>query len=79
MGLRNRDAILKRNMDIVQHNLALLRTFFQKHAEQMQWCAPSGSSVAFPKLISGTQLCLCELTDWHARIRSLCIKAPVAV
>ena len=72
MGLRNRDATLKRNMDIIQNNLALLQTFFQKHAEQLQWCVPSGSSVAFPRLISGKHCCFAYPTAVAYTSESVC-------
>lgn len=53
MGLRNRSTILARNHCLIQQNLALLRDFFKRHINQFEWAEPAGSSVAFPRLISG--------------------------
>lgn len=53
MGLRNKNAILQQNLSIVHSNLRSLVAFFDQHADQLQWCPPTGSSVAFPRLISG--------------------------
>lgn len=66
MGLRNQNTILARNHRLIQQNLALLREFFQRHVDQFEWAEPAGSSVAFPRLISGT--------TWHTCVQE-CLKA----
>lgn len=66
MGLRNQNTILARNHRLMQQKLALLHEFFQQRVNQFEWAEPAGSSVAFPRLISGT--------TWHSCVQE-CQKA----
>jgi aspartate/methionine/tyrosine aminotransferase len=47
IALKARDAILARNRDIVDHNLALLDRFFADFPDLFDWRRPDGSCVAF--------------------------------
>lgn len=50
MGLRAREAIIARNLDIIRHNLSLLDSFFDRHADAFEWLRPEAGTVAFPAL-----------------------------
>ena len=50
MGLRARAAIITRNLDIIRHNLSLLDSFFDRHADVFEWLRPEAGTVAFPAL-----------------------------
>jgi aspartate/methionine/tyrosine aminotransferase len=49
IGLRNRDEILRRNMEIIWKNLHALEEFCMAHSGFFQYIPPRGGSVAFPK------------------------------
>ena len=70
MGLRNQSAILASNKALIKQNLALLRDFFVKHKSRFAWAEPAGSSVAFPRIISGTTgcdpTCFLNFESFHA-------------
>lgn len=53
MGLQQQEAILQRNMDCIESNLAHLRDFFRARTDQFEWHEPAGGSVAFVGLTSG--------------------------
>ncbi len=50
VALRHRDAIARRNLDIVHANLDLLDTFFAQHTDLFDWQRPKASSTAFLRL-----------------------------
>jgi len=50
LALRNRHALLDRNLAIVRHNLPLLDAFFDRHAETFQWVRPTASPIGFPRV-----------------------------
>jgi len=50
LALRNRRALLDRNLAIVRHNLPLLDAFFDRHAETFQWIRPTASPIGFPRV-----------------------------
>ena len=55
LALRNRNKILKRNLEIINHNLILLDDFFNRYTKFFKWIKPKAGSVAFPRLlISGS-------------------------
>jgi aspartate/methionine/tyrosine aminotransferase len=49
MALQNAAAIVQRNLDIIQTNLALAETFFAAHTDLFDWLRPQAGSVAFPR------------------------------
>ena len=51
MGLRARETILKRNRNIVLHNLKLLDAFMQRHRQKLSWVRPQGGTVAVLELL----------------------------
>jgi aspartate/methionine/tyrosine aminotransferase len=50
-ALRASSAIIARNRDIVQRNLAVMREFFALHSDTFEWVEPRAGSVCFPRLL----------------------------
>ncbi len=50
VALRQRDAIVPRNLAIVRRNLDALAAFFAGHAELFEWRRPDAGATAFPRL-----------------------------
>lgn len=50
VALRNRDKILKRNLEIVQTNLPLLNAFFNRYPELFTWFQPNAGPIGFVKM-----------------------------
>ncbi len=50
VGLRNRETILKRNLDIINTNLPLYEQFFEKYADLFSWYKPNAGPIAFVKM-----------------------------
>jgi len=48
MGLRAGEAIISRNLGIIQGNLAAAQAFFEQHPGLFGWLPPQAGSVAFP-------------------------------
>lgn len=53
VALRHREAIARRNLDIMLPNLDLLDDFFERHADWFAWQRPKAGSTAFPRLRRG--------------------------
>jgi aspartate/methionine/tyrosine aminotransferase len=60
LALRHGDAIGERNRSIIRENLAVLDAFFARHGETFAWHRPSAGPVAFPRLLSGDAVALCD-------------------
>lgn len=52
VGLRNRQSLLTRNLQIVKKNLPLLDQFFNKYADLFSWYKPIAGPISFVKLKS---------------------------
>jgi len=50
IALRQRDKIVKRNLDIIQKNLAVLDDFFVRYKSLIEWKRPHAGSIGFPRL-----------------------------
>jgi aspartate/methionine/tyrosine aminotransferase len=50
LALRNRQALLDRNLAIVEHNLPMLDEFFSRHADSFEWVRPTASPIGFPRV-----------------------------
>ena len=48
MALRAKEAILSRNLNIIQANLAQAESFFAEYPALFEWLKPGGGSIAFP-------------------------------
>ncbi len=53
IALKNREKLIKRNLDIVNNNLKLLNPFFQRYSHLFSWKAPKAGPIAFPELKQG--------------------------
>ena len=49
IALDAKDKILRRNLDIIQKNLSLVRSFMDEFGKQIEWLPPEAGSVAFPR------------------------------
>ncbi len=50
VALRNREKILKRNLEIVQKNISLLNTFFNSFSELFSWHPPTAGPIGFARM-----------------------------
>ena len=50
LGLRHRERLLQRNLELVARNLALVERFFGRHADSFQWVRPTASPIGFPRV-----------------------------
>lgn len=50
LALRNRHTLLRRNLGIVERNLALLDDFLSRRDDRFDWVRPSASPIGFPRL-----------------------------
>ncbi|MEM9007770.1 MAG: aminotransferase class I/II-fold pyridoxal phosphate-dependent enzyme [Cyanobacteria bacterium P01_F01_bin.86] len=50
LALRHRDKLLKRNLDILHHNLPLMKDFIAKYADIFSWVEPQASPIGFPRV-----------------------------
>lgn len=53
VALRNRHKLIRRNLDIIQHNLGIMHEFFPRHANLFSWVPPQAGSMAFPRYLAG--------------------------
>jgi aspartate/methionine/tyrosine aminotransferase len=53
-AIRHRDAIYGRAQRVAGANLALLDSFFARHANRLRWVRPAGGMTAFPWLADGS-------------------------
>jgi aspartate/methionine/tyrosine aminotransferase len=51
IALRNGDAIQARNRDLIATNIPLFEAAFAAHPEQLEWQAPAGGCVSFPRYL----------------------------
>ncbi len=60
LALRHREMIAGRNLQIIQHNLSLLETFFSAHEDRFEWVCPKAGPIAFPRLLGGDVEKFCD-------------------
>jgi aspartate/methionine/tyrosine aminotransferase len=53
VALRHREVLVRRNLQLLQDNLAVLDSFFMRNADRFSWVRPRAGSIAFPKLLQG--------------------------
>jgi len=51
VAVRHRDALARRNLEIISRNLDLLDPFFAAHPQRFTWKRPAAGSIAFPRLV----------------------------
>lgn len=56
LALRHREALLRRNLEIVQKNLPLLEAFIARHPDLLEWVRPQASPIGFPRLKVGVEV-----------------------
>lgn len=56
IALQNRDAIVRRNLDIIQGNLNVFNDVLTRYEHLFQWHAPSAGSIAFPEWKGNTSV-----------------------
>jgi aspartate/methionine/tyrosine aminotransferase len=66
IALRNRQALLERNLALVARNLPLLDGFFERHADTFEWVRPTASPIGFPR-VGG----VADVDDMCARLAEL--------
>ena len=49
IALQNKGRIIRRNLDIIQENIASAETFFGRYMHHFSWFSPKAGSVAFPE------------------------------
>jgi aspartate/methionine/tyrosine aminotransferase len=49
IALQNKEMIIRRNLDIIQENIASAEAFFGRHPQHFSWFSPKAGSVAFPE------------------------------
>lgn len=82
IGLRNRNSIIQRNIQIIRKNILILTSFEADHPELIRWIPPRAGSVAFPELLlnkdiekfcrclvdkTGVMLLPCSVYDYPGR------------
>jgi aspartate/methionine/tyrosine aminotransferase len=50
LALRNRDVLVRRNLQIIEHNLPLIDDFLARHAESFDWVRPTAGPIGFPRV-----------------------------
>jgi aspartate/methionine/tyrosine aminotransferase len=60
LALRNRDAIIERNLNIIRNNLNDLNAFFHCHPQLFNWIEPKAGPIAFPKYLGGAVEDFCQ-------------------
>ena len=63
IAIKSKDAIWKRNTDIIRENLKHAEGFFARHSARFSWDAPRGGPICFPELLhpgKGGVLAFCE-------------------
>lgn len=51
IALRSKDKILKRNREILLHNMSILDEFFKRHPNSVRWTRPESGTIAFIELL----------------------------
>jgi aspartate/methionine/tyrosine aminotransferase len=60
LALRHADTLVRRNVQIIRSNLALLDGFFARHAGRFDWVRPQAGPIAFPRLLDGDVERFCD-------------------
>jgi aspartate/methionine/tyrosine aminotransferase len=60
LALRHREGLIRRNLDIIAANLAILDAFFARHGDALSWVRPRAGAIAFPRLDGGDIRSFCH-------------------
>ncbi|MBE7384289.1 MAG: aminotransferase class I/II-fold pyridoxal phosphate-dependent enzyme [Leptolyngbya sp. SIO1E4] len=50
LALRHRDKLIERNLNILHHNLPLMKDFMVRHSNIFSWVEPQASPIGFPRV-----------------------------
>jgi len=62
IGIKNKDQIIKRNLEVITRNILLMEEFEVSHPDFIRWIPPRAGSIAFPELLINKdieQFCRC--------------------
>jgi aspartate/methionine/tyrosine aminotransferase len=68
IALRHREQLAGRNLQIIRHNLSLLDSFFERHANRFDWIRPKAGPIAFPRLLDGAIEVFCDELMQESRV-----------
>jgi len=60
VAMRNRQKLIDRNLNIIQHNLTVIDKLFTSHSSLFTWIRPQAGSMGFPKLLKGDIESFCD-------------------
>ncbi len=60
LALRYREKLVRRNLEIITENLAMLDQFFARHAKRFAWQRPRAGAIGFPLLIGEEVAGFCQ-------------------
>src|SRR5215207_1050797 len=60
VGIRNRQKLAQRNLDIIKHNLTVIDDLFARRADLFSWVRPRAGSMAFPRYLAGNVEAFCD-------------------
>ena len=60
VGMRNRQKLVQRNLDIIKHNLMVIDNLFAHHTNLFSWVRPKAGSMGFPRLLKGNIEDFCD-------------------
>jgi aspartate/methionine/tyrosine aminotransferase len=60
IAMRHRRELAGRNLGIIQRNLAVMDTFFARHADLFSWVRPQAGSMTFPRYLGGDAESFCD-------------------
>ncbi len=60
IAMRHRRELVERNLGIIKRNLAIMDTFFARHADRFSWVRPQAGSMAFPRYLGGDVESFCD-------------------
>jgi aspartate/methionine/tyrosine aminotransferase len=71
VALRNRQALINRNLNIIKGNVTIIDELFKRHASLFSWVRPKAGSMAFPKLLKGNVDEFCDALVRNAGVMLL--------
>ena len=60
VAMRNRQKLARRNIDIIQQNIAVVDEFFTRRSSLFNWIRPQAGSMAFPRYLGGNVEKFCD-------------------
>jgi aspartate/methionine/tyrosine aminotransferase len=68
LALRHASTLVRRNLEIIRANLALLERFFATRAGRFAWVRPQAGPIAFPRLVEGDVERFCDRVRTEAGV-----------